>query len=295
MAQRLARIHGTEEDKVNCPFYFKIGACRHGDRCSRIHHRPAFSQTILIKNIYRNPIREAELKALATGNDTSMIGGVGMGSSAPATCIRVDEHKAQEDFLVFFEDMYEELAKFGKIECLCVCDNLGDHMIGHVYVKFEDEEEAADALNVMNGRHYDGRKMEVEFSPVTDFREARCRDFDEETCGRGGFCNFMHIKPVPMCLIGSLQEDCDYERMKEEEERRRERDREHRRKKRKHRDRDRGSSSGGGGGSSSKKRHRDRRSYSSSRSRSRSRDRSRSRSLSSGGRSPSPARSPGKP
>ena len=25
-AEHLARIHGTEEDKVNCPFYFKIGA-----------------------------------------------------------------------------------------------------------------------------------------------------------------------------------------------------------------------------------------------------------------------------
>lgn len=24
-AEHLARIHGTEEDKVNCPFYFKIG------------------------------------------------------------------------------------------------------------------------------------------------------------------------------------------------------------------------------------------------------------------------------
>ena len=45
-------------------------------------------------------------------------------------------------------------------------------MIGHVYAKFSEEEEAADALNVMNGRYYAGRKMEVEFSPVTDFREA---------------------------------------------------------------------------------------------------------------------------
>jgi len=29
---------------------------------------------------------------------------------------------------------------------------------------------------------------------VTDFREARCRQFDETTCSRGGYCNFMHIK-----------------------------------------------------------------------------------------------------
>ena len=262
MAQRLARIHGTEEDKVNCPFYFKIGACRHGDRCSRTHHRPAFSQTILVKHIYRHPVREAELRALATGQDSK------------ALEMQIDDKKSLEDFLTFFEAMYEELGKFGRIECLCVCDNLGDHMLGHVYCKFIDEEEAADALNIMNGRYYDGKKMDVEFSPVTDFREARCRDFDEDTCARGGFCNFMHIKPVPMCLIRSLEEDVDYERRKEEE-RRRETDRDERRKRRKHSHREHRSSS-----RRERKRSRRDRSYSSSRSRSRSRDRSSSRSAS---------------
>jgi len=154
--------------------------------------------------------------------------------------VEVDKEKALEDFLVFFENMYEELGKFGRIEALHVCDNLGDHMIGHVYAKFSDEEEASDALNVMNGRYYDGRKMEVEFSPVTDFREARCRDFDEDTCSRGGFCNFMHIKPIPMCLIRSLEEDCDEERRREYARRmdREYRERERERRKRKRRDRE---------------------------------------------------------
>lgn len=221
----------------------------------------------------------------------------GAGSGGFGQEVQVDEDQAQEEFLQFFENLYEELGKFGKIDCLCVCDNLGDHMIGHVYCKFEDEEEAADALNIMNGRYYDGRKMEVEFSPVTDFREARCRDFDEDTCARGGFCNFMHITPVPMCLVASLEEDCDYERNKEEEQRR-DRDRESRRKKRKstHRDRDRDrdrSRDRYGRRGKERKRHRsDRRdrdrdrSYSSSRSRSRSHSRSRSPS-----RSASPRRS----
>lgn len=36
--------------------------------------------------------------------------------------------------------------------------------------------------------------MKVEYSPVTDFREARCRQYDEGTCGRGHYCNFMHVK-----------------------------------------------------------------------------------------------------
>ena len=188
MAQRLTRIHGTEDDKVNCPFYFKIGACRHSDRCSRLHHKPAFSPTILIKHLYRHPVRLAELQQAATGGNAV-----------------IDKEKTQDDFLCFYEDMFLELSKFGNVEALHVCDNLGDHMIGHVYCKFRDDVEASDALKGMNGRYYDGRRMEVEFSPVTDFREARCRDFDETTCSRGGFCNFLHSKPVPRCLIASLE------------------------------------------------------------------------------------------
>ncbi|PTB81579.1 hypothetical protein M440DRAFT_15937 [Trichoderma longibrachiatum ATCC 18648] len=55
MANFLASIFGTELDKVNCSFYFKIGACRHGDRCSRKHVKPSYSQTILMPNLYQNP------------------------------------------------------------------------------------------------------------------------------------------------------------------------------------------------------------------------------------------------
>jgi len=56
----LASIFGTEKDKVNCSFYFKIGACRHGDRCSRIHNKPTFSQTIVLNNLYINPQNSAK-------------------------------------------------------------------------------------------------------------------------------------------------------------------------------------------------------------------------------------------
>jgi len=195
MAKHLARIHGTEEDRVNCPFYFKIGACRHGDRCSRLHNKPAFSPTILIKHIYRHPNR-------STG--------------AP-----VDPATALEDFLVFYEDFYMELSKYGRIEHhgLNIVDNVGDHMIGHCYVKFTDEEEAADALEHLHHRYYDGIQMECEFSPVTDFREARCRDYDEGSCSRAGFCNFLHCKPVPECLVQSLEEDAlQQRRLRQQEE-----------------------------------------------------------------------------
>lgn len=77
-----------------------------------------------------------------------------------------------------------------------MCDNLADHLVGNVYVKFRDEEPAGQALLALQGRYYSGRPIVVEFSPVTDFREATCRQYEEHTCNRGGYCNFMHLKPI---------------------------------------------------------------------------------------------------
>jgi len=47
--------------RVNCSFFFKIGACRHGERCSRLHNKPTFSQTILLQNLYLNPQNAAQV------------------------------------------------------------------------------------------------------------------------------------------------------------------------------------------------------------------------------------------
>ena len=37
----------------------------------------------------------------------------------------------------FYEDIFMELAQYGEVEYLNVCDNLADHMVGNVYVKFK--------------------------------------------------------------------------------------------------------------------------------------------------------------
>ena len=44
LAVFLTNAHQLAFFRVNCSFYFKIGACRHGDRCSRLHNKPTFSQ-----------------------------------------------------------------------------------------------------------------------------------------------------------------------------------------------------------------------------------------------------------
>lgn len=193
----------------------------------------------------------------------------------PPPCLPLTPHHPQD----FYEDVFEELDKYGEVENLNVCDNVADHMVGNVYIKFRDEESAARciaglqvsscfegarvdlspaishtrthvcvsqhtpiaacrpvqsrvgpgrislldrqgrsalhqatscascarqqlrfvylfAVPLVQGRYYAGRPVNAEFSPVTDFREATCRQYEENTCNRGGYCNFMHIKPI---------------------------------------------------------------------------------------------------
>ncbi|XP_021774167.1 splicing factor U2af small subunit B-like isoform X1 [Chenopodium quinoa] len=176
MAKNLASIFGTEKDRVNCPFYFKIGACRHGDRCSRLHTKPSISPTLLLSNMYQRP------DMITPGVDSQ---------GNP-----IDPRKIQEHFEDFYEDLFEELNKYGEIESLNICDNLADHMVGNVYVQYREEEEAANAHRNLTGRFYAGRLIIVDFSPVTDFREATCRQYEENNCNRGGYCNFMHLKRI---------------------------------------------------------------------------------------------------
>ena len=103
-AEHLARIHGTEEDKVNCPFYFKIGACRHGDRCSRQHHRPPFSQTVLVQHMWQVYFVSrvsrrwyAYVLLSSPKNPYSTVAAMGVD---PA---QLNEQKIQEDVSVLFQ------------------------------------------------------------------------------------------------------------------------------------------------------------------------------------------------
>ena len=195
MANYLASIFGTEQDKVNCSFYYKIGACRHGDRCSRKHVKPSYSQTILLPNLYQNPAYDPKNK--------------------------LNPSQLQNHFDAFYEDFWCEMCKFGEIEEVVVCDNNNDRklhptpvqavaeahanfavslvdLIGNVYARFKYEDSAQAACDALNSRWYAARPIYCELSPVTDFREACCRLNSGEGCVRGGFCNFIHRKePSP--------------------------------------------------------------------------------------------------
>jgi len=122
-----------------------------------------------------------------------------------AAALNIDDKLLRDHFEEFYEDVFEEFSQFGKIDAMHVMDNLSDQLVGNVYCMFDDEEGAAKALTSLNGRFYAGRPIMAEFSPVTDFHEARCRQFDEAVCSRGGQCNFMHIKKLSPALCRRIK------------------------------------------------------------------------------------------
>lgn len=188
-AKKLASIFATEEDRVNCPFYFKIGACRHGDNCSRLHNKPYISTTVLIPHMYTVPQAAIQISEGQMLPDTEFLA-------------------TQEDVEDFYEDAFVELSKFGEIEEIIILDNVSEHLLGNVYVKYYREQDAASAREGLQNTVYCSREINPEFCPVTDFKEARCRQYATANCSRGGYCNFMHAKHIPRCVRRRLNHMC---------------------------------------------------------------------------------------
>ncbi|ELP95030.1 splicing factor U2AF 35 kDa subunit, putative [Entamoeba invadens IP1] len=188
------------KEKPICDFFFKIGACRHGDSCKKQHFRPESSQTLLFTRMYQNPkIRIDESEGLEK-----------------------DEKKMRHDFNEFYEDVFSQIQNYGEVEEFIVCGNDNDHMMGNVYVKYTKEEEAKKAKDELTGRYYAGKMLQPSFCRVTDFREAICRQQEQGTCTRGGQCNFIHvIEPDPSLKRGLFANQLSRRKREKEERRRR--------------------------------------------------------------------------
>lgn len=70
-----------------------------------------------------------------------------------------DAKKALYKFENFYEEVFLELANYGELEDLIVCDNIGDHMIGNIYVKFTREKDARKCMEGLRTRYYDGKLL----------------------------------------------------------------------------------------------------------------------------------------
>lgn len=157
-------------DKTICTFYEKIGACRHGEKCSRKHVKPLTSSTILLPNLYQNP--------KLNKNDLEQF----------------NPKQLQEYFDEFYKDIFIKFNQFGEIKLLVVCENDNNHLNGNVYVKFVDPQSGIDAVLDLNTCWYNKKPVHCELSPVENFVDANCRAYETDTCTRGDHCNFMHIR-----------------------------------------------------------------------------------------------------
>lgn len=188
--QKVGRAEGGGEDSAKkrtgnknkeCPFYLKIGCCRHGTSCSRVHVIPTSARTILIAHAFEETPESFKLASEEDFTDEEFA-------------------KAQKTVEEFWVELFAHMAEFGEIEDLILVDNTSDHMTGNVYVQYYEEESGHRALAGLKDSYWSGRKLQAEFSPVIDFREARCRAFCEGRCPRGQECNFLHCKNVPRAL-----------------------------------------------------------------------------------------------
>ena len=109
MAEKLSKLFGTEEDKVNCPFFYKMGACRHGAQCDRKHHHPLSSPTVMVPHLFQNPMSAV----VARGGTVS----------------REEEAAMARDYEQTFIDIFDEVSRYGEVDEIQVCDNLNDHLV----------------------------------------------------------------------------------------------------------------------------------------------------------------------
>ncbi|KAF2320289.1 hypothetical protein GH714_026759 [Hevea brasiliensis] len=163
VAQQIPNF-GTEQDKAHCPFHLKTGACRFGQRCSRVHFYPDKACTLLMKNMYNGP-------GLSWEQDEGL---------------EYTDEEVEHCYEEFYEDAHRVLE---------VCKNGSFHLRGNVYVQYKSLDSAVLAYHSINGRYFAGKQVKCEFVNVTRWKVAICGDYMKsrlKTCSHGMACNFIH-------------------------------------------------------------------------------------------------------
>lgn len=88
----------------------------------------------MLLSLYRNPLNTAQ--------------------TADGSHCHVSDMEVQEHHDNFFEEVFTELQKYREIEEMNVCNNLGDHLLGNVYLLALFPLEARGrSISMPNGHH----------------------------------------------------------------------------------------------------------------------------------------------
>jgi len=111
--------------------------------------------------------------------------------------LEYEENDIIEHFKSFYDDVSEEIKKFGKLKQFLVCSNYEPHLRGNVYVQFEREKDALKAYQKLNGRYYAGKQIYCFFTHVKNWYEAICSLFLRKKCNNGSKCKYLHVFQNP--------------------------------------------------------------------------------------------------
>lgn len=171
-----------------CAFFSKMGACRHGEQCTKLHYHPDASPTVLFPMMYPNPMAIAHIK------DREWT-------------VEFEKKYLKKHLEHFYKEVWRTFMEFGRIAELRVVNNLGDHLLGNVYIRFEDPQVAARIVRELRGKKLNQIIVLPELSPVTNFAEACCKEDLEGRCQRGEQCNYLHIMKVSRKLLEKLDKE----------------------------------------------------------------------------------------
>ncbi|XP_055613893.1 U2 small nuclear ribonucleoprotein auxiliary factor 35 kDa subunit-related protein 2 [Uranotaenia lowii] len=173
----LSVLSHTRPGANTCSFFTKVGACRHGVRCTSDHQTPGLSEIIFIPNFFVHPALD-ERQHPEYGQD----GG-----------IEFDEEEINQSFREFFKDIVDEFETFGPIKGVFVSRNYLPHLRGSCYIEYQTKRSAAQAYQRMNGRFYASRQLRVEFRSSISWCHAVCGLNIQSRCPKGRNCNYLHL------------------------------------------------------------------------------------------------------
>ncbi|RNF21907.1 U2 splicing auxiliary factor [Trypanosoma conorhini] len=173
-----------------CIFFSKMGACRHGDHCTKVHVRPTASPTVLFPMMYPNPMAIEHIQDRQWD-------------------FQFDRKYLKRHFKRFYKETWRIFMELGRIAELRVVSNLGDHLLGNVYIRFEDPADASHIARELKAKKLNEIILLPELSPVINFADACCKEDLEGKCGRGTQCNYLHIIKVSRKLMSRLEREQD--------------------------------------------------------------------------------------
>ncbi|VUZ49720.1 unnamed protein product [Hymenolepis diminuta] len=176
-----------------CQFFWKTGACRYGDRCSRQHPLP--------------PLHSSDIASLGLSHSNPprlilIIENMFNHFSLQCDPLEADETQLLIDYRDFYADVRPELENIcgGPLEVFRCCRNALPHLRGNVYIQFTQHPAiASDIALRLSSRLYDGKQLVARLAYLGEgWESAICGCQLRGKCPRGDInCNYLHIFPNP--------------------------------------------------------------------------------------------------